>query len=143
MHKKSVFKSIGFLSALVLGSLSNTSSANDYALTISPLHLFSPIVEVTLESPLAENLSVAGILGYGSVTVDDVNEKIKFSVFEAGAQFRYYTGGDMNRGFQIGVEGLYIKPFFDDNTSDVVVKVNGFALHNWDMFTSLASKCSL
>jgi len=113
---------------LLLGTV-NPASANDkYTLSISPLHLFAPIVELTLESPIAPGVSIAGILGYGSITVESKPKNEKFSLFEAGGQLRYYPGADSSSGFHGGLEAMYIRPILDDQPENVTVSVNGFAV---------------
>lgn len=122
-------KRFGAISTLIFASISGASYAGDYALTISPLHLTLPVVELTLENGVSEGISVAGTLGYGSVTVADPNNgDTTVNIFEAGAQLRYYTGGDTNRGFHVGAEGQYIKPFLDDVPAGVTVQANGIAV---------------
>ncbi len=77
------------------------------SVTISPLHLVIPMLEVTGEYAVQPKLGVALVAGYGtlnqaSATVD------KVSILELGAQARYYLLGDFEHGLQVGAEVLYI-----------------------------------
>lgn len=80
------------------------------AITISPFHLFLPMAEVTAEYALAPKLGLAGILGFGQVSTEDIyGKESAFSVFEIGASGRYYLVGDFRHGLQVGLEALYMK----------------------------------
>lgn len=77
----------------------------DVSLTVSPAHLFLPIVELMGDIRLIDKLSAAVILGFGAVQVtpDD-----RATVFEAGAQLKFYAIGDFDHAMQIGAEILFI-----------------------------------
>ena len=84
------------------------------SITISPFHLTTPIVEITVERRVAPSAGMAGILGVGSYE--------GYTVFELGASYRYYLIGDFDHGMQVGGELLYVNASGDtpDNTlSDV------------------------
>jgi hypothetical protein len=70
------------------------------AITISPLHLVSPIVEITVEKRASENLGVAGIAGAGTSE--------EYRVWELGVSGRYYLLGDFASGLQLGAEAVYV-----------------------------------
>jgi len=68
-------------------------------ITISPLHLALPVVELMGEFSLQPKISLAAIGGIGSY--------MDFSIVELGGQFNYYLIGDFDQGMQGGVELLY------------------------------------
>ncbi len=80
--------------------------------TVSPLHLVLPVVEVTAEVrllPIDRPLSVAAILGFGKMTFDDsVGDDVKVNVYELGGQLVYYPIGDF-KSLQLGAEALWLK----------------------------------
>ncbi|HXI60420.1 MAG TPA: hypothetical protein VNO55_30370, partial [Polyangia bacterium] len=79
-----------------------------FALTISPLHLLSPILELTGEIRASDKIGVAVVAGAGKYSETDNGVKLSASVYEAGAQFRYYVVGDFRHGMQLGAELLYL-----------------------------------
>ena len=90
--------------ALSLTFLSPKEAAADdvghnVSLTFSPVHLFLPVVEVTGEFRLPLDFSLAAIGGFGAIE--------GITVWEAGAQARYYLIGSFEHGMPIGVEALY------------------------------------
>ncbi len=93
-------------------------------ITISPLHLILPVVELTVEPRLTNKISVAAIVGYGSIKQDVLFESFRFKVYELGGQFRYYVLGDYRHGMQLGAELLYIKVSTDGNSTGTI-KVSG------------------
>lgn len=83
------------------------------SLTVSPLHLVMPVVEVTAEVRLSDRFGLAALLGAGTVDVetrvgDTVVDTDTFDVFELGAQGRVYTVGDFDHGMQLGLEALWV-----------------------------------
>jgi hypothetical protein len=95
-----------------------------FALTISPLHLISPIVELTGEARVADKIGVAAIAGVGRISDTQNGVKISADVYELGAQARYYALGDFRQGMQLGAELLYLH--LDD--PNLVVKAQGIAV---------------
>lgn len=87
-----------------------TDHGQDVAITISPLHLIFPMVEVTGEYAVSRNLGIAAIGGYGTVGLEnaDGSDAGSVTLYEAGAQARYYVVGSFDHGMQIGAEALYI-----------------------------------
>jgi hypothetical protein len=71
------------------------------SLTISPLHLIFPIVEVTGEVRLPADFSVAAIGGVGRIA--------GFTAWEVGAQGRYYLIGGFEHGMPLGVEASFVQ----------------------------------
>ncbi len=87
------------------------------ALTISPLHMILPMIEVTGEFRVAPKLGVAVIAGAGAIRDMDTNALIK--VYEAGASLRYYVLGNFRHGMQIGGEAIYVKASTDNTGVEV------------------------
>lgn len=78
------------------------------SITLSPIHLFMPILEATIELRAAPGLGLAGIVGLGSVAVEDeYGTKDRLSAFEAGAQIVWYPL-DAFDSLQLGAELLYV-----------------------------------
>lgn len=79
------------------------------AITISPVHLIFPVVEIMGEVKLLPNLSASLILGAGSLTIPATTgiPQSKARAYEAGAQFVFYPVGDFEHGMQLGAEGLF------------------------------------
>lgn len=71
------------------------------SITLSPVHLFLPFVEVTGEGRVLDKLGVAGIAGVGATQ--------GYSLFEVGAQGRYYAVGSFDHGMELGAEALVIR----------------------------------
>jgi hypothetical protein len=78
-----------------------------FSLTISPIHLFLPVVELTGEARVHDKVGVALIGGVGKYTDPD-DSSLSASVWEAGGQVRAYVIGDFRHGMQIGGELLYL-----------------------------------
>jgi hypothetical protein len=93
-----------------------------FSLTISPLHLFLPVVELTGEARVHDKVGVAVVGGAGKYTDDSVN--ISATVYELGAQVRFYVLGDFRQGLQLGAELLYLHL----NAPDIVATGEGLAI---------------
>jgi hypothetical protein len=89
------------------------------AITISPVHLAFPMVELTGEFRVGRKLGIAAIVGAGEAT-DSVSD-VTVKVYEFGASARYYLLGNFRHGMQIGGELLYVKA----NTKDTNIRVSG------------------
>lgn len=99
-----------------------------FSATLSPLHLTAPIVELTGEYAINPKTSAAGILGYGTISEEDIlGDEVSIPVLELGAQGRYYLLGNFNHGMPIGLEALWLKVFLPEQ-EDITVSVNGFGL---------------
>ena len=92
-----------------------------FSLTISPLHLFLPVVEVTGEARVHDNVGIALIAGAGKYSDPNVTG-ISASVWEAGGQVRVYVIGDFRHGMQLGGELLYL------HLSDTSISATGQGL---------------
>jgi hypothetical protein len=99
------------------------------SITISPVHLAVAIVEAMVEYRVDDKVGMAGILGGGQITVKaDDGEEMSFTVFEAGAQARYYVLGNFIHGMQVGVEVLYAYVSTKDEDLDVSAVGKGLAV---------------
>jgi hypothetical protein len=78
-----------------------------FSLTISPIHLLFPVVELTGEARVHDKVGIALIGGAGKYTDPNVTG-ISATVYEAGAQVRVYVIGDFRHGMQVGGELLYL-----------------------------------
>lgn len=96
-----------------------------FSLTISPLHLLFPIVEVTGELAVSPQLGVAGIVGVGQIAVTAGSSSSRFFVAEGGASVRYYVTGSFRKGVQLGGELLYAH--VEADSSDGTVDASAFA----------------
>lgn len=101
------------------------------SITISPVHLFLPVIELTGEYRVADKIGVSAILGAGRVetggTTSGGSPENKFLVIEGGTQFRYYPVGTFVHGMQLGTEILFI--YIDrDETDDISVSGEGLAI---------------
>jgi hypothetical protein len=81
-------------------------SMETVSITFSPVHLVLPVFEVTGEVRAADRIGVAGILGGGSVDVEGLADRV--SMFEVGAQGRFYALGSFRHGLQVGGEAMYV-----------------------------------
>lgn len=96
--------------APVLGTVAALPGERPWRLvsvTLSPIHLVFPVVELTGELRLAEKFGAAIVFGSGSVKPK--GETYSISVYEIGIQARYYLVGDFRHGMQLGAELLYLK----------------------------------
>lgn len=75
-------------------------------ISISPLHLIAPIVELTGEVRVDRHVGIAGIAGVGSLRTS--KSAPRFTVWEVGAQFLGYPVGHFDHGMQLGVEAVYV-----------------------------------
>lgn len=117
-----------FLSALSIGLGAAQAQDKTFSLTISPFHLVLPVLEVTGEYALSQDLGVAGIAGYGKITeTNSLGKDVDIPVLELGGQVDYYAIGSFRHGMQLGAELLWIKvdPPKDEG---VTVAANGLAV---------------
>jgi hypothetical protein len=99
------------------------------SLTISPFHLFAPIVEFTAEGRALDKLGVAVVAGAGKISEDttDFEPAVSARVLEVGLQGRYYLLGDFRHGLQLGAEALYLH-LGENNIDTVAAYADGIAL---------------
>ena len=100
----SVFAQDGAEVAPADDAMTAASQGHRTALTISPIHLAISVVEVTAEQMVAPKMGAALIAGIGK----RAENEDWGSVWELGAQFRYYALGDFNHGLQLGAEVVHI-----------------------------------
>ncbi len=92
------------------------------SLTISPLHLLFPLVEVTGEFRVGPRLGVAGIGGLGAITsTTSAGDSVRLFATELGASVRYYVTGSFQGGVQVGAEAMYLYVKVDSSSTDVAV----------------------
>jgi hypothetical protein len=85
------------------------------SLTLSPVHLLAPVLELTGEVRVVNHFGVAAIGGYGSLTV----EGERFKVWELGGQLLAYPMNPFH-GLHLGAELLYVKVDANDLQSGTV-----------------------
>lgn len=95
------------------------------AITISPVHLVIPMIELSAEIRVMPRLGVGVIAGAGATRIETTNELIKLG--EAGVSPRYYVWGTFRRGVQLGAELLYLHAFADD-LSGVEITASGLSV---------------
>jgi hypothetical protein len=83
------------------------------SLTLSPLHLLLPVVELTAEARVHRMMGISGIVGIGSVKIEYQGTpppglQDRASVYELGAQYNVYVLGSFEQGMQLGLELLYL-----------------------------------
>ncbi|MBK9034803.1 MAG: DUF3575 domain-containing protein [Myxococcales bacterium] len=100
-----------------------------YALTVSPLHLLFPILEVTGEYRLGPRLGVAGTLGAGRITATSAaGQDLSFTAAELGGSVRYYVVGSFRQGVQLGAEVMYLLVKLGDNPDGVQAAGDGLSV---------------
>ncbi len=116
------------LALLVFGVTAVFSQGDkNFSLTMSPLHLALPVIELTGEYALSPKVGAAAIAGYGGIKETGISgNKINIPVLELGAQFNYYVIGSFHRGLQLGAELLWIKVSPPDQQG-ITVAANGAA----------------
>lgn len=96
---------------LIVAISSSIAQERNISLTISPLHLLSPIFEAQVEFMPTESFGISGIFGKGTMDIEIDNiygadETETVSAFEAGLQGRYYFSP--YKGLHVGAELMYI-----------------------------------
>ncbi len=99
----------------------DASQGHMTAVTISPIHLEIPLVELTAEHQIAPQMGAALIVGLGKATDKDGWG----TLWELGGQFRYYALGDFNHGLQLGAEFAYTDISLSETSEDVTVSATG------------------
>src|SRR5262245_34280898 len=69
-----------------------------FSLTLSPLHLAQPVLELTLERSFTDNFALALIAGAGQQMVKLGDDDTPALALSGGAQARYYLFGDFWHG---------------------------------------------
>lgn len=94
------------------------------AITISPVHLFIPMIELTAELRVAPKFGIAVIAGMGVFREKTTDTKI--NLYEGGVSARYYVTGSFRSGVQLGAEAAYVKA--DTGSTGIEVEAAGLAL---------------
>jgi hypothetical protein len=100
-------------------------SERHVSLTISPLHLISPILELELEASPTPHLGLGAIGGFGSIKAESNDPQLdgtRFSAYELGLQVIAYPLQDFS-SLQLGGELLWIK-VSTEKIGDTDVKAN-------------------
>jgi Protein of unknown function (DUF3575) len=80
-----------------------------FTLSMSPIHLLIPMLEMQAEVRVLPALGVSVIGAYGRIAgLTSTGEKLDFDAYELGGQVAYYTSEDF-RGLHLGVEVLYLR----------------------------------
>ncbi len=112
--------------AILCGFFSTRARAADQApepltkkttVSISPLHLSFPVLEVHAEFAMNRNVGVQGFAGYGSYEA--------YPLVELGAQCDYYALGSFVRGLQLGGELFYTHMWQKSDVMDVSASGDG------------------
>jgi hypothetical protein len=85
--------------ALPLGAKQDAADPR-FSLTISPLHLLSPQLQVTGEARLGSKVGASVTLGAGNIS----EEEETYGIWEAEGQLRYYVWGNFSQGLMIGAD---------------------------------------
>ena len=99
-----------------------------FYLSISPIHLLAPIVEVTAELRLSDKLGLAAVAGAGRLPLEEDGEEDSVSAFEVGSQLIAYPIGDFNHGLQVGGEIMYLHLASDGETETLSGSAQGLAV---------------
>ncbi len=95
----------------------------------SPVRLFLPLAEATIEYQILERVSVAGIIGVGRRSVNSGSDSLDSTEIEIGAQARYYLWGGFRHGLIVGGELLYDYFKFDTPFPSGVVSAAAGGTH--------------
>lgn len=107
------------------------------SVTISPIHLIYPIVEISAEFAITPKIGVAAFGGYGTVpmttrttTIRGTTESTeRLRAWEIGARFNYYVIGTFDHGMQLGAEVQYLKVARSEaNSTQIAASAAGLAI---------------
>ena len=103
---------LGPAPAIAEDAVSKTDDSHMAAVTIAPIMLAIGLFEFTGEYKIADKMGVGVIVGVGSIETETIvngeKDRTSQSLYELGAQFRYYLLGDFNHGLQVGVEFAHV-----------------------------------
>lgn len=97
--------------------------SHSIAITVSPVHLIFPILEVTGELKLAPHVGVGVTLGAGRISNED--KTVTGSAYETGGQFNYYIL-DAFEGLHVGGEILFLK--INEVDQDLTANADGLTM---------------
>jgi hypothetical protein len=95
---------VTLLALLAPAHAEGNAAQRTVSLTVSPLHLLSPELHLTVDLRLAPKVSAAASVGAGTVT----EEGESHDIWGAGAQFRYYVLGSFTHGMMLGADVGYV-----------------------------------
>ncbi len=99
-----------------------TDQESHLSLTISPIHLVLPLLELTGEYAITPQLGFALIGGFGSYEFDSTTTG---TLWEIGGSLRYYALGDFEHGMQVGAEVSHLGLSVDTNESGLDLSASG------------------
>ena len=103
------------------------------SVTMSPIHLVIPMLELSAEVRILPRFGVAVIAGGGATRIKQTDELIK--LVEGGISPRYYVWGSFRRGLQVGAELLYLHAIADDFTGATIsasgLSVSPYVGYKW------------
>lgn len=102
---------------------------HQWSVTLSPVHLILPVLEVAAEYRLQDKIGIGGLLGGGQIKVKDLvsDDDITFLVLDAGGSFRYYVLGTFIHGMQLGTELSYTYVSTSDTYDDISAVAGGLS----------------
>jgi hypothetical protein len=112
---------------LVLASTAAAAEPRQVTVTASPLNLYYPIVEITVELEAAPHVGVALIGGVGRVKSVTGSANLRGRAIQAGGQLNYYLRHRF-RGLHAGVEVLDLSIGSGDFTMDDNVAGEGLSI---------------
>lgn len=130
MNRPNAWSALAVASVVVAPSVVRAQDEPDRAvsLTMSPIHLVMPIVEVTGEFKLADHIGLAAIVGGGTVKIEESRgNETAVSAYEGGAQFSVYPLQTFE-SLHLGVEALYLYIDASDLSGDVSASGQGLAV---------------
>lgn len=86
------------------------------SVTISPLHLILPFVELVGEYRLMDEVGLALVVGGGSLSSPNIDYNV--NIFQLGVQGNYYFFGDFDHGAHAGVDILGMRASASDGGID-------------------------
>jgi hypothetical protein len=128
MNQRSIFLGALGLAAILSASAAHADAPSPAAepsitISISPLHLVLPIVELTAEVKVAPGFGVAVIGGAGTLKASSGTER--YAAIEGGVNARYYLTGAFH-GVELGAEALYVH--VANSATDVTAQAAGLAV---------------
>jgi len=101
-----------------------------FSLMISPVLLAQPLIEITGEFRVGQDLGLAVIGGAGWVKPEQPDDpeappvsEDRLTVYEIGAQAHYYVYGSFTNGVMVGVEAIYLAAY--DEAGAAVLRNEG------------------
>lgn len=99
----------------------------DVSLTVSPIHLVFPILEVSAELRAHDAIGVSLIGGYGQISTTGLFETKTYDVYELGGQLSFYPLEPFE-SLLLGVELLWLQVDSDDLDRSFAASAAGVAV---------------